>query len=244
MKSRPNVNPMQQEDVRKQAELERLMTAARVHRRRGDYEQAEQTIKRALEIDESNADAREFAADILFAKGALEVAAEEYKRLFTEDKARISAEEKYARAIVQIAESKRQKELLREMLEHPSSFRVPTRQPIYAALLSLAPGLGHAYCGRVIKGVVLFVATVLSWWLFSMLAGTVDDSGLSDRVRESITLARRVNVFLTPGTLFFGCIAVFLHIYALIDAPILAGKLREREGEDHPEQSRRTAEPQ
>jgi lipopolysaccharide biosynthesis regulator YciM len=36
---------LQQEDLRKQAEFDRLMTAASVYRRRGDYGQAEQAIR-------------------------------------------------------------------------------------------------------------------------------------------------------------------------------------------------------
>ena len=228
---------MQQEDPKKQAELERLMTAARVHRRRGDYEQAEQAIKRALELDPDNPEAREFAADMLFARGALEVAAEEYKRLFTEDKTRTSVEEKYARAIVQIAEGKRQKELLLDMLEHPAKSGIPARNPIYAAMLSLAPGFGHAYCGQVVKGVVLFVGTMLCWLIFYALAPNVPGPSDLDP-RALANQGGPVSWFLknlSAPALAFACIAVFLHIYALIDAPVLAGKLRDRDGKQSAE---------
>lgn len=238
---------MQQEDLKKQVELERLMTAAHVHRHRGDYGQAVQAIRRVLDLEPDNPDAREFAADMLFAKGELEAAAEEYKRLFTEDRARTAAEEKYARAIVQIAEGKRQKELLREMIEHPAKFRTPARNPLYAAMLSLAPGFGHAYCGQVVKGAVLFVGAVAAWIIFITLAPHVPGPSELDP-RALAGQGGPVSWFfrnLGAPALAFACIAVFLHIYALIDAPVIAGKLRNLEGEACPEQNRRTpAEPQ
>ena len=36
--------------VKKQADFDRLLTAAHVHRRRGDYGEAERTIAQALEL--------------------------------------------------------------------------------------------------------------------------------------------------------------------------------------------------
>ena len=49
---------------------------------------------------------------MLFANGKIEEAAREYKSIFTEDPTRVSAEEKFAKATLQIAEGVRQQNLL------------------------------------------------------------------------------------------------------------------------------------
>ncbi len=153
-------------DLKKQVEFERLTTAAYVYRKRGDYESAAQAINQALQINPSDLEAQEFAADILLARGKLEEAASAYKSIFEADRSRASAEEKYAKAIVLIAEGRRQQELLKEMLENPAKFRKPARSPVVAALLSIAPGFGHIYCGQLYKGIALFLGVMLSWLLF------------------------------------------------------------------------------
>ena len=162
------------DDVRKQAEYERLMHLAHVNRMRGDYAQAAVQIKQALELRPDDLDAREFAADILFARGELEKAAEHYKAIHEADPSRASAEEKFAKATLQIAEGKRQKDLLRMMIEDPTAFRSqyqpPPRRPVVAAILSGIPGLGHVYCGQLVKGIVIFAGSALCWLLFFALA--------------------------------------------------------------------------
>ena len=208
------------EDVRKQAEFERLFRAAHVSRTRGDYEQAHELIRRALEIRPSDSEAREFAADLLFARGELEKAAEEYKSIFEADPSRTSAEEKFAKATLQIAEGKRQKELLRLMVEDPEAFRstyeLPPRSPVLAALLSGIPGLGHIYCGQTVKGIVLFLITTLSWLLFFALRPNV--GGLGDPI---VRFVHNLDAF----AVIFLCAAVFTHMYAFVDAAVTAERV-------------------
>ncbi len=219
------------EDPKKQAEFERLITAAHVYRRRGDYDRAREAIDAALQLKPSDMEAREFAADIVYARGDIQAAAEEYKRIYEQDASRTSAEEKYARAIVQIAEGKRQQELLREMLENPARFRTPPRSPLVAGLLSVAPGFGHVYCGQLVKGIVLFLAAMFSWVLFYAFAPKSPYAGLSDQITQNITTADRVNTFMTnlsAPAILFACIAFFVQIYAFADAPAAASKMREK----------------
>ena len=212
---------MHEQDVKKRSEFDRLITAAHVYRRRGDYAQAEQTIRQALEIDPSDAEALEFAADMLFARGELEKAAEQYKLIAEQDKSRSSAEEKYATAVLQIAEGKRQQDLLREMLENPAKFRTPARSPLLATLISAAPGFGHLYCGKLAKGIVLFVGAMFCWLLFYAFSPPVNTGlGVQERIHEFATN-------MTVPALFFLCVAVFTHIYAFVDAAVLADKTRE-----------------
>ncbi len=211
---------MDSEDVRKQAEFERLFRAAHVSRARGDYEQAESLIGQALDLRPGDPETREFAADLLFARGELEKAAEEYKSIFEADPSRTSAEEKFARATVQMAEGKRQKDLLRLMIEDPQAFRstydLPPRSPLLAALLSGIPGLGHVYCGQTVKGIVLFLAVSLSWLLFFALRPSV--AGPGDPI------ARFVHNLGTSAVIFL-CLAVFTHMYAFADAAVTAEKV-------------------
>ncbi|OFX15008.1 MAG: hypothetical protein A2Z18_03180 [Armatimonadetes bacterium RBG_16_58_9] len=213
------------------SELERLITAAHVFRRRGDYEKAQDLIDQALDLCPSDLEVREFAADIIYARGDLEKAAEQYKQIAHEDKSRASAEEKYARAVVQIAEGNRQRELLKEMLDNPSKFRAPARSPLIAGLLSLAPGFGHVYCNQLIKGIVLFLGAMLSWLLFYAFAPDSPYKGLSDQIAGTITTSERVSYFLThlgAPAILFACVALFAHIYAIVDAPVIASKMREK----------------
>ena len=219
---------MHEEDVKKHSEFERLITAAHVYRRRGEYSQAEQTIREALDISPSDTEAREFAADMLFARGELEEAAEEYKRISEQDESRPSAEEKYATAILQIAEGKRQQELLKEMLENPAKFRAPARSPLLAALISTAPGFGHLYCGQLVKGVVLFVGAMFFWLLFYAFSPPVNTSlGVQERIYAFATN-------MSVPALFFLCVAIFMHIYAFVDAAVLADSTRQNAEASNP----------
>ncbi|MGC8863604.1 MAG: tetratricopeptide repeat protein [Armatimonadota bacterium] len=208
---------MDPEDVRKQAEFERLFRAARINRKRGDYREAEQLIHRALEIKPDDLEAREFAADILYARGEIEKAAQEYKAIFEAEPSRASAEEKFARATIEIAEAKRQKDLLRLMIENPQAFRatyeLPPRSPLMASILSGLPGLGHVYCGQVVRGIVIFLIVTFSWLLFFALRPSV---GASSNPIERFV--QELDVW----AIIFLCVAVFTHVYAIVDAAVAA----------------------
>lgn len=208
------------EEIRTQAEYERLFRSAHVSRTRGDYEHAIVFIRRALELRPMDPEAREFAADMLLARGEMEKAAEEYKAIFEADKSRTSAEEKFARATVQIAEGKRQKDLLRQMIENPDAFRssyqLPPRNPTVAAVLSGIPGLGHVYCGQTVKGIVLFLATSFCWLLFFALRPNV--GGLGDPISRFVQN-------LNAAAVLFLCLAVSVHLYAFVDAAVTADRI-------------------
>ncbi|MCE5322506.1 tetratricopeptide repeat protein [bacterium] len=211
-------------EIKQQAEFDRLMTAAHVHRRRGDYDEAERTIKQALEISPDDLDAREFAADMLFARGKLEEAVEAYKAIMSADKSRASAEEKYAKTILQIAEGKRQQDLLKDMLENPKKYRSrqPARSPAVAAILSIAPGFGQIYNGQFVRGVVIFVVTMVFWLFFYLLTPDVSTFPTDKRLTAFIQN-------LPPLAVVFALVAVFLQVYAFVDAPVCASKQKEEQ---------------
>ncbi len=210
------------EDVRKQVEFDRQMSMARVHRMRGDYVQAAEAIRLALRVKPEDADAQEFAADILAARGELEKAGEVYKALHEADPARASAEEKFARVTLQIAEGKRQQFLLRDMAENPDKYRKPTHapSPLIAALVSTVPGLGQIYCGQFVKGAGFFLG-IMCAWLFLGLMGFDWKMAVNDPQQ----FVHQID----PFSVVLLCLAIALHTYAFVDAPVYANKLKEKE---------------
>jgi len=212
------------EELKKQMEFDRNMNLANGFRSKGDYKQAEEMLISALSLFPENMDAREFAADILMARGELEKAADHYKSLFTTENPRPSAEEKYARAIVQIAEAKRQRTLLDQMLENPAKFRNQTANPYLAALLSIAPGFGHIYAGKFKKGVTLFCVALFCWLMIYLLTPTVDQSlGLQTRASNFIN-----GLFAFP-TILFVLTAGVVGVYSIFDAAFTTDKERRKQ---------------
>lgn len=213
------MNSQNVEDARKQELFEKLLRNAYIHRRRGDYGQAVQLIRQALDIRPDDLEAREFGADMLFVHGELEKAAEQYKSILEEDQARASAEEKYAKTILQITEGKRQKELLQAMLDNPTKYRTPNRSPGLVVVLSAIPGCGHMYLGQFLKGIILFVAAVLVWMLVAITAPDLRPELFTDTISAWFVL--------------FLCSALSLHIYALLDSASVANKQRANADASH-----------
>lgn len=199
------------DQARKKAEFDRLMTAATVHRRRGDYAQATQSVKQALQLLPDDLDAREFAADMIHAHGDVQRASEYYKSILEADPGRVSAEQKFAKAVVELAEAERQRELIKLMVENPGKFRaIQPKSPNIAALLSIAPGFGHIYCGNYMMGMAIFGTWILACVLFLIT------------LNPTAHIAQRV----TTASAVFACIAGAVHIYALLTAPQQAEKLK------------------
>lgn len=180
------------------------MTAARVYRRRDDYAAATEAVRQALQILPNDLDAREFAADMIYAHGDLQKAIDYYKAILETDPKRASAETKYAKVVLELAEEHRQRELVQQMLENPAKSQVMRKNPAVAALLSIAPGFGHIYCGLYAVGIALFCGWMLAWMLFLW---TLEDS-----------VGGHMTSRLTAASTAFGCIAAALHIYALVSA--------------------------
>ncbi len=204
-------------DATKKAEFDRLMTAATVFRRRGDYGQATISIKKALDLFPEDIAAREFAADMIYAHGDVKTAAEHYKSILEAEPGRASVEEKYGKAILEISEADRQKELMRLMVENPGQFRpVQPKSAALAVLLTIAPGLGHLYCGEYVRGIGIFISWMLSCVLFLFTL----DPGASSLQR------------VTTASVAFACLAGTIHIYALLGAAQAAEKTRGKD-KDH-----------
>lgn len=199
-----SIDPQNPDAVGDRSEFDRLMTAARVYRRRDDYAAATKAVQQALTILPDDLDAREFAADMIYAHGDLQKAIDYYKAILETDPKRASAETKYAKTILELAEGHRQRELVQQMLENPTRLQVAHRNPAIAALLSIAPGFGHIYCGLYTVGIALFCGWVFAWMLFFWTLG------------ESVGV--QMTSRLTAASTAFACIAAALHIYALVGA--------------------------
>jgi tetratricopeptide (TPR) repeat protein len=212
-------------DPRKQAEFDRLMNLARINRMRGEYKLAGDSVELALEVIPDDPEAREFAADILYATGKWQEAADAYKAIYEQDPSRTTAEEKYAKVLLQLAEGKRQQDLLKDLLENPQSAQhVPDRSPAVAAVLSGIPGFGHVYCGQVVKGVVIMAITALSWLLFFLIRPHIT-------MPEGYTIAQRASALYgqtDPAAIVFMLIAIGMQVYAIVDAAVTADKLNSR----------------
>jgi tetratricopeptide (TPR) repeat protein len=206
---------MANDDIAKKAEFDRALSAARVFRIQGDYSKAAEMVAKAISADPENPDAYEFAADILYAQGKLEKAAEYYKKLYSPENPRPSAEEKYAKIIVELAEGKRQQQLLKDMLENPSKYRQPSRNPLIAAVLSLAPGFGQIYNGQLKKGVWIFCASVICWILIYYMQPNVANFPPEKRAAAFVT-------GLDPLAIAIIAIGSCISVYAVIDAAISA----------------------
>ena len=145
------------DDVRKKRSFSEHLTNARVLFSKEDYTGASAEIKAALELVP---DAWELGADILAALGKKEAAAAEYKALFTEDKARESAEEKYALIVLGQYDNEQK---LKEELEHKND-KKPSAWTVI--LTAIVPGVGALLKEQYTKGIILFVL----WLVFFCLS--------------------------------------------------------------------------
>lgn len=198
------------------------MTAASVHRRRGDYVQATESVRQALAMFPDNLDAREFAADMINAHGDVQKASEYYKAILEVDPQRASAEAKYAKTVLELAEGARQRGLVQEMLENPSKRpSLPPRNPTIAALLSIAPGFGHVYCAKYLTGAGLFAGWVLAWMLFAFALSSSSGVSVVNRI--------------TASSAAFACVAAAVHIYAIVSSAREAEKANRGKNPSEPE---------
>lgn len=211
----------QQISSKTRAEFDRLMGLAHINRRRGDYNAADALVEQALLLIPDSLDAAELAADLIYARGKWDTAAEVYKSIFQKDNTRASAEEKYAKVLLQIAEGKRQKQLIQDMLDHPEAHRVPDRSPGVAAMFSGIPGFGHVYCGQLTKGVVILLATAMSWFFFLVLRPEV---GFYPPEQRMARFAQNMD----PMAVVFLLLALLIHAYAIVNAAVTADRINSK----------------
>jgi TM2 domain-containing membrane protein YozV len=179
------------------AEADRMLTAANVARRRGNFKAAEDSVRSALELAPGDAAALELYGDILQSVGRVDDSAFAYQRAMEADPARKSAEKKYAelallqnRSVLYLAE------------EH-----IP-RSPLVAVLFSAVfPGAGQLYNGDMVKGIVTAAVT-----LALVLAIFFSPWGIPSQKTEQVPASLVVLILIL-------CI---VYIFAVIDANLSA----------------------
>ena len=215
------------EELKRKDKVDQLLSRANYHRIRQEFDQMDQICRQILELDPDNALAMEWVTDAIYERGDLQTAAAEYKKLVEAGISKDSAETKYAKIMLELAEQERQKALVQEMLDNPAKFARPERSPLIALLLSLvAPGFGHLYLGELIKGGIILGVTFISYIALALSPGT------GELLRQFLMLLslgygsdigspkQPIDFF----SILFSGILLFTYIYAVIDAPLIATK--------------------
>jgi len=196
-------------------EVERLIALANVQRLRGQFAEAEDSCRKALDITPEDVTVRELLADILHENGKLEAARSEYRKAMELSPGKVSLETKYAKVSIEIAEIEREKAIAQDMLEHPQKYMVVERRPWLAFLVGLVPGLGQIYNHEFFKGGLIFGVFLL----FVIVVGFV--AGSYRGVRDIGMLLANTH----PFVLVLGLVTTFLWVYGMIDALVVASRL-------------------
>jgi len=100
-------------EIRRQAQLDRLLDEVRLHRMRRDYEAALKSCQKALALQPGDAAIYELVGDVLDEQGRISKALEAYQHAHKLDPQRAAVEEKIGRLTLEIARSDRKAERLK-----------------------------------------------------------------------------------------------------------------------------------
>lgn len=218
-----SINP---EDIKRKIEIDRLLSKANIHRMRSEYVEFEGTIREAISLDETRVDLQEYLGDALQARGQLNAAKAQFKKVLEMDPTRTSVETKYARAVLEMGEIEYSKRLTQEMFDNPRKYQAQhAKHPLKSFLLALlVPGLGQIVNLELVKG-----AIVMGSYFFSILM-------LALMPADTKNLLRSLFMVMYPGSMdgqpppvsglaaFFASVAVGIYIYGVVDAFIIASK--------------------
>ena len=183
--------------IQERTEADRLLTAANVARRRGNFKEAENNVRSALELVPKDAAALELYGDILQGVGRVDDAAFAYNRAVEADSGRKTAEKKYAE--LALAQN-RFVHVLREEFIPRSAF-------VAVLLSAVFPGAGQLYNGETAKGVITSALTSLFVYLILWSRW-----GVPSQKTEQIPSSLIVLILLFA----------IVYIYAVVDANISA----------------------
>lgn len=205
----------------KREETERLLRQANLLQMRGQFQEASESLKQAIELSPAHAPAWELLGDMYRQAGDRDAAQEAYKHAHELDPHLASAERKYAEIVLQIAQEQQQHEMWQLAMENPQSdLLVPKRNPGLAFLLSMCmPGVGQLYNGDFVKGGIVIGIWLIGWIL--IFASSEGNAFMSNflRVLFSTSGSRGgLNSFLTLTLLTVSLV----HFYAMVEAPFTA----------------------
>lgn len=205
--------------VDQERELERLLRTANLQRMRKQWLEAEDTCRKAIEISPENVDFREMLGDILVELGKVDQALLTYKTALEFAPGKESLETKFAKATLDMAESKWEQSAAQDRLSHPYRQAVRPRNPAWAFIWSaLLPGLGQFYNGDMLKGGIVFVV-----WLVSLL---IASSAL--KTPSGTASAQDVLSLISPVVWVMSFIGFCAWMYSVVDAPIVASKITQQ----------------
>ena len=222
--------------IARERERDRLLTFANVQRMRGQTGDALLTLEDALLMVEGRAAASiyELMGDLLAGDGKLPEAQDAYNKAHHADKNRASAERKYAKIALQIADSKAERSLADAMIRGDSisdlmaagaleSDRGRRNAGMAMFLSIITPGFGQFYNGEVVKGIILvgiFLADLL------LLALLPDKNIFTRKIAAIFALSsgKYANQPVSNLAIFAGIVLAAVWLYAIVDAPFSAAK--------------------
>ncbi len=201
--------------------VERALTTANVHRRRGDWEAAWRALDDALVMAPEHPPLLEMMGQLNLDEDQHAAAVQCFRRALELEPGRPAAELGFATATLLLKEAEA------GVGEAPDPI-LAGRQPSDAMLRStLVPGMGQAYAGEVGRGVAFLVPWLLLW---SLLVWFVTSAGQNLRsapsVRQMSLLAALPPVVWVLGALLFVC-----HLASGIDAGRLLRRVTGQGGE-------------
>ncbi len=217
-------------DIARIAEIDKLLSRGNIHRMRGDILEAEDSFRQALAVDESRDDIRELIADMLYARGQLDKAAQDYRSLMEKRPGNVPIETKYAKVVLEIGERNFERQMAEGLIMNPSRFSERPQRPVASMLLSItAPGAGQLYNGEILKGMILLGVFFLS--IVALALSPTDCKNMLLYLGAMINPHEGILPPVSGIALLFTVLLVIDWIYAMIDAPISADKLRNRPGQ-------------
>ncbi|MCC6484287.1 MAG: tetratricopeptide repeat protein [Armatimonadetes bacterium] len=215
-------NPMMGEP--EDEELQKLLRNANIYLRREDLDSAETNCRAAIDMARDNAEAYELLGDVLVKRGEAQEAAEAYHAAMKKAADPARPETKYAKIVLSLSEAARHESDLQAAMETPPT-KSAQRSPVVGFLASMFwPGLGQWYNGENTKAVILASAygAIL---LLLMVTGQLQ-ALISVFVTLMVPVRTHAAAATQPGPfavlLWGGAAAAWL--YAVIDAPVRAGK--------------------
>ncbi len=202
--------------IDRERELELLLAKANLHRLRGQPLEAQDTCRRALELNPKDVLIREMLGDSLYDAGKLQAALAEYRTALDYAPGKDSLEKKFARTTLDIAEAERAKVMAQDMLQNPGKYQVTReRSQVVAFVSALVPGLGQLYNGELTKAALIFgtfVIFLLSW------------AFLQPPYPRNVNTLQMFVYVTSPAVLVTGVVFFLAYIYGLADALVTAGK--------------------
>lgn len=222
-----------EEELRRE-KIERLTTAARVYRKRGDLESAVTSCQELLTLDPDNLDAREVMADVLAEDGKHDEAMAQYRRIFEADSSRTDVERKMAQMALRAGELRRREQRRQELIEDPTrrDRRSDVRLSTAWLCALICPGMGQLYLREYAKGAIILGGSLV---LIALILNAFV-AAVGAAVREGTLMALFEHLGGSGGRtalLLFACLLTLgLYVFGIFDAVRSVRRIQASEEEE------------